>query len=228
VISIVIPAYDMHGFGLQMLTELVDSIRAQRFTDYEIIVSDASATQEIFNYCFMNDLRWIAGREGAPANLNHAIDYSIGSIIKPMFQDDKLIDKDTLISIWSAFKDQKLQWLACNSQNGGDEGMRDDLFRPYPHSSVFRLSEGENTYGSPSAVAWRRNDLRFDEQLPWLFDCEFYGRMAESYGVPMLLDVPVFIRNWSGMATATVATGQQRVLDHNRVVEKFRAAGMDV
>lgn len=227
-ISCVIPCYEMQGCGLEMLTELVESIRAQRFTEYEIIISDSSPTQDIFNYCYSNNLRWIPGKAGAPANLNNAIECATGEIIKPMFQDDKFIERDSLIDIWSAFYNGRTQWAVCSSQNGGGAGMRDDLFRPYSHSTIFKLSEGENTYGSPSAIAWRRNDLRFDENLPWLFDCEFYGRMAERFGVPVFIDTPIYIRQWSGMATHTVATGVQRVADHNYVVEKFRAKGEKV
>lgn len=238
-ISIVIPAYEMHGRGVEMLRELILSIRMQTFTDYEIIVSDDGGVlrlvEEMSPAMYPNDgwpssifgARLVKGKVGAAPNLNNAIDCACGDIIKPMFQDDKFIEAGTLQKIADVFE-AGAQWAVCKSQNGGEAGMRSDLFRPYPHSTVFRLSEGENTYGSPSAVAWRRNDLRFDEQLPWLFDCEFYGRMAEAYGVPVFVDTPVYIRQWSGMATHTIANGNQRILDRNRVIERFRAAGMDI
>jgi hypothetical protein len=111
------------------------------------------------------------------------------------------------------------QWIACTSHNVGLDNY-DHV--PYPHKSIERLREGENTYGSPSAMAWKRNDLRFDVNLHWLFDCEFYARMAERYGVPAFVDTPIFIRQWKGMATKTVATGSQRIADSNYVIEKYR------
>lgn len=228
-ISIVIPAYEMQGCGVEMLADLLESIRAQTYVNYEVVISnDNCVTADSVlpdGWRWQSNILWTDGKKGAPANLNNAIDHSIGDIIKPMFQDDKFLEPDSLQKIAHAFYYSPAKWIACKSQNGGEAGMRDDLFEPYPHTSVFRLSEGENTYGSPSAMAWRRNDLRFEEKLHWLFDCEFYGRMAELHGVPTFVDTPIYIRQWSGMATHTVANGYQRVEDHNFVVEKFRARG---
>jgi len=222
----------MAGRGVEMLRELLASIHAQTYRDAEAVVSahaDAGEWLKLDSEC----RDWAAqgthivcrfGVVGAAANLNNAIKDSHGGIIKPMFQDDKFIEPDSLQKIADAFL-QGASWAACKSQNGGDPGMRDDLFTPYPHVSVKNLREGENTYGSPSAMAWRKNDLRFDENLAWLFDCEFYGRMAERYGVPAFVDTPIYIRQWSGMATYTVATGHQRIMDSNYVVEKYRDHG---
>lgn len=233
-ISIVIPCYEMHGRGLEMLRELIDSISYQTFKDYEIVISNDNLplpnTDNLpFQVSYAQVLRTkcVKGKPGAAANLNNAIDHAQGDIIKPMFQDDKFIKPDTLQRIANAFM-VGAKWVACDSQNAGAETMRSDLFKPYPHRGIFELSEGENTYGSPSAMAWAKTDLRFDENLSWLFDCEFYGRMAHDYGVPRFIDSPIYIRQWEGMATETVANGYQRILDHNYVVEKFRAEGMNV
>lgn len=211
----------MAGVGLQMLAELIISIQVQQNAEYEVIVSDTSGDELMQKLCRLRGVKYVEGRFGAPANLNNAINHAKGDIIKPMFQDDRFIERDALQKIQRVF-DEGANWIACQSQNGGEEGMREDLFKPYPHVSVERLREGENTYGSPSAMAWRTSYLRFDENLPWLFDCEFYGRMAERYGVPSFVETPIFIRQWSGMATHVLATGAQRVLDHNYVVEKYR------
>lgn len=219
-ISIVTPFYEMGGRGLEMFEDMLRSIRVQTFTDYEVVVSDDEWTGSNE----MGNVRVVTGKTGAAANLNNAIDHATGDIIKPMFQDDKFMESDSLQKIADAFENGAW-WIACNSQNGGEEGMRDDLFHPYPHIAIDRLREGENTYGSPSVMAWRRNKLRMDENLKWLFDCEFYGRMAEVYGVPTFVDTPIYIRQWSGMATHSIANGAQRVWDHNEVVEKYRDRG---
>lgn len=233
-ISIVCPAYSMAGRGVEMLRELLASIRMQTLTDVDVVVSDATDATDglIGNLCigeaFSESRQFlfkrVDGKPGAAANLNNAIDHARGDIIKPMFQDDKFIEPDSLQKIVDAF-DPKCQacdgaeWIACTSRNTGLENY-DHV--PYPHKSLERLREGENTYGGPSAMAWRKNDLRFDESLHWLFDCEFYARMAERYGVPNLVDTPIYIRQWEGMATKTVATGSQRIADLNHVVEKYR------
>jgi glycosyltransferase involved in cell wall biosynthesis len=232
-ISICIPAYEMQGRGVEMLRELIASIRMQSFADYEIVVSDDGGVerlvQEMSPSWYPNDghpdsifgARLVKGKPGAAANLNNAIDHARGDIIKPMFQDDQFLEPDTLQKIADVFQDRDLFWLACTSRNVGESGFRDDTHVPYPHNSLEALRQGENTYGSPSAMAWRRNDLRFDVNLHWLFDCEFYARMAERYGVPAFVDTPIFIRQWSGMATLIVATGEQRIADTNYVIEKY-------
>lgn len=226
----------MNGRGVEMLRELLASIRAQSYTDYEIVVSDADPSRDMVAMLASFGLTHVSGKEGAAANLNNAIDHARGNIIKPMFQDDKFIEPDSLQKIADAFvpamdsvyviradSDHSYepvpQWVACTSRNAGLENYDHG---PYPHKSLERLREGENTYGSPSAMAWIKNDLRFDEKLHWLFDCEFYARMAKRYGVPKFVDTPIYIRQWEGMASRTSATGHQRILDGNYVIEKYR------
>lgn len=239
-ISLVIPAYDMAGRGVEMLRELLASIQYQDFDDYEIIVSDDGGLANLLDRApsacpedVIPGVRYVHGKEGAAANLNNAIDHARGDIIKPMFQDDKFMEPDTLQDIANAFTGLEDcyadigEWLACTSRNVGEGAdYQAEQFNydhvPYRHKSIERLREGENTYGSPSAVAWRKNDLRFDEKLKWLFDCEFYARMAERYGVPAFVDTPIYIRQWEGMATKTIATGSQRIQDTNYVIEKYR------
>lgn len=217
-ISIVIPAYPMMNRGVGMLRELMASVKAQVGVGFEVVVSDDSTTNELENACRMVGMRWYGGpRKGAAANLNNAITRSRGDIIKPMFQDDKFIEPDSLQKIADAL--ETAQWVACTSHN---EGLENYDHVPYRHTSLAALREGENTYGCPSAMAWRRNDLRFDEKLHWLFDCEFYARMADRYGCPTFVDTPIFIRQWEGQATRTVCNGSQRIADTNEVVEKYR------
>lgn len=231
-ISIVIPAYEMQGRGVEMLRELIASIHTQTYQDYEIVISDdgiglvdmpAFPFDAVPHGKTNKGLTYVVGKEGAAANLNNAIDHAKGDIIKPMFQDDKFMHPDSLQKIADALPGDWINarswWTACTSYNSGIENWE---HVPRPHVTSARLREGENTYGSPTVMAWRRNDLRTDENLKWLFDCEFYSRMAERYGVPTFVDTPIFIRQWEGQATRTICEGNQRILDTNYVTEKYR------
>jgi len=223
----------MMGHGVDMLRELLASIRMQTFMDYEILVSDngdvVRLVEEMMPTMYPNDGRrdsifgakLVKGKEGAAANLNNAIAHACGNIIKPMFQDDKFMEPDSLRKIADAFE-TGAEWIACTSHN---EGLENYNHVPRVHTSLQSLREGENTYGSPSAMAWRRNDLKFDENLKWLFDCEFYARMCAKYGAPRFVDTKIFIRQWEGQATRILADGHTRILDHNEVVEKYRDRG---
>lgn len=221
-ISICIPAYSMMGCGVAMLRELLESVSLQTFRDFEVVISYDGAIKDadLASLATVSGGRVVQGKEGAAANLNNAIDHAKGGIIKPMFQDDKFMEPDSLQKIADAMKHS--EWIACTSHN---EGLENYDHVPYVHKTLARLREGENTYGSPSAMAWHRNDLRFDENLKWLFDCEFYARMCEKYGTPRFVDTPIFIRQWEGQATRTLCDGNQRILDGNEVVEKYRDRG---
>lgn len=217
-ISICIPVYDGMGErGVEMLRELIVSIRMQAFTDYEIVISDADSSRDTIAMLASYGITHVPGKEGAAANLNNAIDHANGNIIKPMFQDDKFMFPDSLQKITDALESS--QWATCTSYNSGIENWE---HVPRVHSTLAKLREGENTYGCPSAMAWRRNVSRFDENLKWLFDCEFYARMIQKCGTPTFVDTPIFIRQWDGQATRTLCDGQARILDQNEVIEKYR------
>ena len=41
-ISIIIPTYEMHGVGVKYVKELLESIKLQTYTDFEVIIIDHS------------------------------------------------------------------------------------------------------------------------------------------------------------------------------------------
>lgn len=214
-ISIIIPTYEMQGKGVQMLDELLQSIRKQTYTDYEIIISDNSQDNVIEQYT--NDAAYCYYRNekkhSPAANLNNALKYATGDIIKPMMQDDYFTDVDCL----QQFATMTKQWAVCTSKHTQYYG--DHV--PYENNDILDLVTGCNTYGSPSAVAWKRNELRFDEHLLWLVDCDFYAQMIKQYGQPEFINTSVNIRIWNGQMTNTMAVGNVRVEETNYVIKKW-------
>lgn len=215
-ISIVIPTYEMHGRGVEFLDELWFSINQQTYDNYEVIVSDDSTDMVIRDYCVEHGIDYYRnpGPKGAAHNLNNAISKARGDIIKPMFQDDQFLSPDCLTKVAAMTG----KWCVLTSAHlGSDRG--DHV--PYAPPSVWELARGCNTYGSPSAVAWKRNDLIFDTNLQWLFDCDFYARMLQQYGQPEFIPAKVLIREWDGMATRTNAVGQVRVMELEYIKQKY-------
>tara|TARA_R110000868_G_scaffold121330_1_gene321814 strand:+ start:791 stop:1456 length:666 start_codon:yes stop_codon:yes gene_type:complete len=215
-ISIVIPVYEMAGVADKMLLDLLYSIQKQTYKDYEIIVSDESPDRSLQDLCFgFENLKYYVnnGSKGACYNLNNALIHAKGSIIKPMFQDDQFYDIDCL----QKFSNISSPWAVCTSEHLGGRNPH----VPYFNADVYELARGCNTFGSPSAVGWKANDFTFDENLKWLFDCDFYARMMIQYGQPQILDTKVLIREWDGMATRTVATGSVRVTELEYIESKF-------
>ena len=50
-ISIGIPTYEMKGSGPKYLSHLLETIRGQKFTNYEVCISDHSKNDEILDLC---------------------------------------------------------------------------------------------------------------------------------------------------------------------------------
>jgi hypothetical protein len=152
---------------------------------------------------------------GAASNLNNAINCANGDIIKILFQDDELTDCDL-----TKFE-TITHWGFCKSKHNNERPNH----IPYHPESIRELAMGNNTYGSPSAMAFRKTDLRFDENLKFLFDCDFYARMTMKYGQPDFVDTFVNITEWDGMATNTICTGQVRLIDAEYQSYKYGKSG---
>lgn len=218
-VSIVIPIYEMSGAGYVMLHELLTSLQMQVYDKYEVIVSDDSHDDSFQELCGAFDsVKYYRnpGAKGACSNLNNAILHAKGSIIKPMFQDDKFLDPEYLLKI-SYLPGSRSHWSVCTSNHIGGRSPH----VPYGNEDVYELARGCNTFGSPSAVAWKRNDLTFDENLKWLFDVDFYARMVQQYGQPEFIDSKVLIREWDGMATRTIADGGTRIAELSYIESKY-------
>lgn len=108
------------------------------------------------------------------ANTNRAIKKAKGDLIKILYMDDYFAHKHALRDIVRAFKGN---WLITGADNN-----------PYPYYTD-DIETGNNKLGSPSALTIRNGlDMYFDENMSWLLDCDFYKRMFEKYGEPVILD----------------------------------------
>jgi glycosyltransferase involved in cell wall biosynthesis len=192
----------MQGRSIYFLRQAINSVRQLR-RGYEIIVSDESKDYQVEDYCQLASVKYFRNTRtsGAAGNLNNAIDHATGELIKVLFQDDQLKSIEEFDTIH--------HWGFCTSKHNTDRG--DHI--PYHPPSIKELALGCNTYGSPSALAFRKTDLRFNESLQWLFDCEFYARMSLMYGLPDIINTAVDITEWHGMATNTICTGSVRLQD---------------
>lgn len=208
-ITVVIPAYDMQGRGVEFLARAIASCKMQGIKD--IVVSIDSRSTDLPNLCEAMDVWWCKNirTHNAAGNLNNAINHAKGDIIKVLFQDDELGPVEQFKTI----KD----WGVCTSKHNTDRG--DHV--PYHLPDLKELALGCNTYGSPSAIAFRPTPLRFDESLDWLFDCDFYARMRRLYGEPDIVNTHVKITEWYGMATNTVCTGDVRIKDRDYIMKKY-------
>lgn len=192
-ISIAIPTYEMNGFGDIYLEELLKTIKIQKFTDFDVCISDHSKNNKILNICekyasyftikyFKNDINFGNG----PANTNSAVEMCSGKIVKIIFQDDLFIDEYSLLKINNIFDYHKSKWC-LNGFTHTLDGK--NHFRPMIPKWTKMMLEGQNFLGSPSGLSFlRENFLGFDENLKLLMDTDFYHRMRHEYGMPFIIE----------------------------------------
>jgi glycosyltransferase involved in cell wall biosynthesis len=190
-ISICIPTYECHGKGTQYLSELLSSLRSQSYQDFEIVISDHSITNEIFEFCETQSdleityLRNPNDRGNQGANTNCSLNNAECRIIKIMYQDDLFIDTHALLKIKAAF-DKGSKWV-MNGFAHTEDGK--SFYRPMIPKWTKETLIGRNLLGSPSCFAILNEYKQdMDETLRLLVDAELYYRLVKDLGQPTIIE----------------------------------------
>lgn len=167
-VSIIVPTHDFPNSEF-FLNRCLNSIREQSFQDYEIIIKKTG--------------------KGMAHNLNEALREAKGELIKVLFTDDYFHDKHALKRLVEAHKGHWTVTGCVHSDLYLFKGASDLINPHYPEWNS-KMASGMNTIGSPSVLLMKNDkDLpRFDENLQWLIDCDYYQRMFDKYGAPTLFD----------------------------------------
>lgn len=185
--SICIPTWEQHGVGLTHLKELKSSIDRQTFTDYEIVVSDHSVYNDIKDFCDETGIRYFRyeqNRGNSCSNLNNAIKYATGELIKIMFQDD-LMYSENCLEILNHVMTPDVEWVVTGTNHTSDSKTFYRDLIPYWNDD---LLIGNNTMGCPSLLTFRNgNELLFDTSLTMLMDVEYYYQLRERFGDPYII-----------------------------------------
>jgi glycosyltransferase involved in cell wall biosynthesis len=195
-ISICIPTYEQQGHGAFMLSQLLESIRSQTFTDYEIVISDNSCDRGIFREVMRWDLpiRYVINNNrGVAVNTNNAIRHADSDNIKIMYQDDLFLHDDALF----LFSEKMEGWVASYSHHINGEGtIFNDVYPSFNGQYLNRF----NKIGMPSVTGFRhQKGLWFDERLKTMLDVEFYHKLYNLYGQPRVIrKFVVGQRIWDG------------------------------
>ena len=194
-ISICIPAYKQP----KAIKVLLDSIYAQSYQDYEVVVSDDSPDSEVQQICLDYNripIRYYRNSpaKGSPENWNYVISLARGEWVKLMHHDDYFSGPDSLrIFVDAIQKDDKpadfyfcRSWI--NDQIQGTLSMYrvDDAVLSRIHEQPALLFMG-NLIGAPSAGLFRNGlDIHYDPSLIWLVDIEFYIRLLKRFKVTQI------------------------------------------
>lgn len=187
-ISICIPAYKRVNY----LKRLLDSIELQRYTNFEVVITDDSGADEAIGL-FLSTKKYSFDIKyhkniiplGSPKNWIEAIGKSSGDWIKIMHDDDCFTGPNSLGEFVKTIK----PGLDCifSGYKLVDDNLReiDKTINQYSFRRIVNnpltLFAG-NIIGPPSVMMFRRGlDEHIDDRLKWIVDWEFYIRLAVKY-----------------------------------------------
>lgn len=184
-VSICIPAYRQ----VEFLRITLESVAAQDFTDYEVIVTDDSPTEEVHDLVagFPLGGRLFYYRNqvplGSPENWNASIRRARGELVKILHHDDRFTSPSSLRQFVEMLDN------APEADFGFSAALVDDVASGIDR--VHRPSAAQlhdlgtrpavlflgNFIGAPSATICRRSlAIEYDRRMKWLVDLDFYMR----------------------------------------------------
>lgn len=223
--SIAIPAYGYEGKGQGFLEYSFYIMESQTFKDFEVVVSDHSIDDAIKDLCErwsdrlnITYVRNDRGRGVISPNLNVAMEHCKGEWIKILFQDDFLYDSDALNQTKNFIRQNpSTNWIAtrfCHSADGVN------MYREIYPSWHPEMAIGKNSIGCPSVIAIKNSNIMFfNEELNWLMDCEYYRRMYDVYGEPLVLDALTVVNRTQEHRLTNTISDEQKFQE----VEKLRS-----
>ena len=239
IVDIAIPCYDANGRGEEALSYAFKSIKSQTYKNYKVVIADQSKKGEEGVWRVCNDWRNILPIHyfknntdigNASSNFNFLFDHCTGDYIKPLCQDDFFLDENSLEILIEEFskaiEESGCNWLAsayCHAKDRRDN--LESIHLPKINNFICLF----NTIGTPSGIILKgRHDLifpKFDTELKYYYDCDFYFRFIQKYGMPSILKTPTIVNFlWGGSTTSGIS---QELIhrEENYVGDKYGIQG---
>ena len=230
-ITIAIPCGEMNNLGKYYLEFSLDRIEKQTYDNIEIYISDQSTNDIIKDFISQYKSKYKIIYEkidhvkrNASANTNYIMK-SVSpdsKYIKILFQDDFLCDENAMSNTVEEFeKHPNKFWMATgclHSRNGNDLYNK---FEPYFYKEIY--TGQPNSISSPSVITIRNtNDkVYFDEELVFLMDVDFYRRLYDKFGDPVILKTPTAVNRIHDTQVGTATSEDVRKWELNHVSNKF-------
>jgi glycosyltransferase involved in cell wall biosynthesis len=226
--SIAIPTYEFKGKGVLYLENNFKILESQTFKDFEIIISDDSENDNIKNLCFLwsNKLNIThyfnpnKSKRSHSININNALNKCTGEWIKILFQDDFLFGPNSLKSLFDFINENKqIYWFFTKFFHSVDGINYYNLYTPKWNSNVWL---GDNTLGGPSGLTIKNKKLpKFDENLIWLMDCDFYQQVFLNNGEPKICDKITVVNRTSLDQLTTLISEDVKIKEHKIIITKY-------
>lgn len=196
-ISICVPAYKR----LNYLKRLLNSVAAQSFKDFEVIVTDDSPTDEVENLLKEYSGQFVVhyfrntSSLGTPANWNFGISKAQGEWIKIMHDDDWFADENSLKLFAEETTKGKL-FIFSRYTNIFETG--GTAQPPFPFSWRKRIVDNpvtllaRNVIGPPSVTLIHHSIKdQYDTSMKWRVDIDFYIRILRTQKSYAVIDKPL-------------------------------------
>ncbi len=192
-VSVLVPTYNYARF----LPEAIESVLAQDFSDYELLIADDASTdntREVVTALVARDPRVrcvIHPRNvGMVNNWNYCLQEARGEYVKFLFGDDRLCGTESLGRMVSLLDAHPSATLAASARAIFDESSRVlDLYRDLSDGlhngrdviTAVLLADGKNLVGEPSAVLFRKKDAErgFNREYRQVVDVEMWFHLLE-------------------------------------------------
>jgi glycosyltransferase involved in cell wall biosynthesis len=188
-ISICIPAYKNVSF----LRRLLDSIQIQSYRHFEVVVTDDSPDNEVFELCsshtLKDSLRYFKNDKnlGTPENWNESLRRARGEWIKLMHDDDWFAVPEALMLFANAIRKHPEATFFFSAyanvyleRNSSEEVHISGKWQKYLEKDPKSLISS-NRIGPPRVTIHRfRPGIFYDPTLKWLVDIDFYIRFLEN------------------------------------------------
>ena len=165
------------------MRKLLDSIVQQTYVDVEVVISDDTPDPSVVEHVIADysklSIRYFHHDSplGSPENWNFAYDKAQGEYIKLMHDDDWFATEDALEQMLKGIEDRDM--LFCQSKDVDADGnvvysnspTKETVDSALIHPARLLMN---NWIGAPSCMLHRRSNLRYDKNLKWFVDVDFY------------------------------------------------------
>lgn len=232
-VSICVPTYN----GEEYLKECLNSVMAQTFSNFEVLIVDDQSSDETLNmaqeYAVRDNRIRVTQNEhnlGLVGNWNRCVELAQGDWIKFVFQDD-LIEPSCLEQMLAACKPETAI-VCCHRDFIFEAGTTKDIQQYYlthlsleklfPNSTEISANDyceatlkhiGFNFVGEPTAVMLHRSVFyrfgTFNPHLIMICDSEFWARVAIHTGIVYVPETLAKFRVHDRATSATSKTNRE-------------------
>lgn len=213
-VSVCIPCYNQTEF----LKKTLDSLCIQSYKNFEVVITDDSSSTNVkelvhsyadkftINY-FKNPVAL-----GSPANWNKALDLAKGELIKIIHHDDWLANEDSLKEFVNVFENDKtIDFVFCASEiHNIKEGTvsynspAEDFIQAIKKDP--KVLYNDNRIGAPTATMFKATTERFDVNMKYLVDLDFYIRMLQKSKGMVYIPCPLIVNTSHHLGQVTAAS----------------------